>query len=194
MDEKLYQNGQRLLKKWRAWPYKNTLFFLLSLVLFFYLAKTPAVDAVIRHLGTLGYMGAFVTGVFFVSVFTIAPAAVVLFHFADNLHPVEVALLAGAGAMLGDYIIFRFVRDKVVDELRPLAKKFGASKLGIVFKSPFFAWLVPVMGALVIASPLPDEVGVSMLGASKIKQWQFFVLAFALNAIGIFLVIIAARL
>jgi hypothetical protein len=33
-----------------------------------------------------------------------------------------------------------------------------------------------------------------MMGLSKVKQWQFFILAFALNAVGIFLVVSAAQL
>ncbi|HJQ08152.1 MAG TPA: hypothetical protein VJ836_01570 [Candidatus Saccharimonadales bacterium] len=151
MEKKLRRGTKRLLRKWRLWPYKNTLLLVLSLILFFHLIKTPVVDDVIRQIGTLGYIGAFITGIFFVSTFTVAPAAVILFHFADNLHPVEVALLAGLGAMIGDYIIFRFMRDKVFDELRPLFLKLRKPKVKILFRSPYFAWVLPVAGAFIIA-------------------------------------------
>jgi hypothetical protein len=102
-----------LSKRWRYWPYKNTLLLILSLVLFLILTKIPEVNAGFKHLGQLGYLGAFITGVLFVSTFTVAPAGLVLYHLAERLHPLEVALLAGAGAMLGDYLIFRFVKDRV---------------------------------------------------------------------------------
>lgn len=192
-SRKLKRNSKKLMRKWRVWPYKNTLLLVLSLILFFYLVKTPLVDSVIKQIGTLGYAGAFITGMFFVSTFTVAPAAVVLFHIAENLHPLEVALLAGLGAMIGDYIIFRFVRDRVFDELRPLFLKLRTPKVKIIFKSPYFAWILPIAGAAIIASPLPDEVGVSMLGLSRIRQWQFFLLTFFLNAAGIFLIVLAAQ-
>lgn len=182
------------LKRWRRWKYKNTFMLLVSLVAFFWLAKTPLVDILIKQVGTFGYLGAFVTGIFFVSTFTVAPAAVILFNLADTLHPLEVALLAGLGAMLGDYIIFRFMKDRVFEELMPLIRKLHTPRLKTLFKSPYFAWVLPVVGALVIASPLPDEAGVTMLGLSKIKKWQFFLLAFVLNAAGIFIVVSAARL
>lgn len=165
-----------------------------SLVLFFYLAGTPFVDRVITEIGTLGYVGAFITGIFFVSTFTVAPAAVVLFHLAETLHPIEVAILAGLGAMIGDYLIFRFMKDRVFEELLPVVRRLHTPKIKLLFKSPYFAWLLPLVGAFVIASPLPDEVGVSMLGLSAIKKWQFFALAFVLNAIGIFIVVSIAQL
>lgn len=166
----------------------------ISIMLFFWLAKTPLVDSLIKEVGTLGYLGAFITGVFFVSTFTVAPAAVILFHLADSLHPIEVALLAGLGAMVGDYFIFRFMKDRVFEELLPVIRRLHTPRIKILFKSPYFAWLLPVAGAFVIASPLPDEAGVTMLGLSKIKRWQFFLLAFVLNAVGIFLIVTATKL
>ncbi|HLG91100.1 MAG TPA: hypothetical protein VI336_03035 [Candidatus Saccharimonadales bacterium] len=183
-----------LENKWRGWHYKNTTLLLLSLAVFIYLARTPSVDNLIRQIGDLGYVGAFFAGVLFVSTFTVAPAAVVLYHLAGSLHPVEIALIAGLGAMIGDYIIFRFIKDKIFSELRPLFLKFGGSYLKIVYKSPYFAWVLPLSGAFIIASPFPDEMGVSMLGLSKIKRWQFFAVTLLLNAVGIFLVVSAARL
>ena len=183
-----------LESKWRGWHYKNTSLLLLSLLVFIYLAGTPAVDNLIRQIGNLGYVGAFFAGLLFVSTFTVAPAAVVLYHLANSLHPIEIALIAGLGAMSGDYIIFRYIKDKIFTELRPLFLKFGRPYLRTVYKSPYFAWMLPVSGAFIIASPFPDEVGVSLLGLSKIKRWQFFLVTLTLNVIGIFLVVSAARL
>lgn len=191
---KKQKNSQILLKRWRRWKYKNTFMLLTSLVVFFWLARTPLVDSIINQVGTLGYFGAFITGIFFVSTFTVAPAAVILFHLADTLHPIEVALLAGLGAMVGDYIIFRFMKDKVFEELLPVIRKLHTPRIKVLFRSPYFAWVLPVVGAFVIASPLPDEAGVTMLGLTKIKKWQFFLLAFVLNAAGIFLIASATKL
>ncbi|HEY1063807.1 MAG TPA: hypothetical protein VGE30_00745 [Candidatus Saccharimonadales bacterium] len=186
-----------LAHHWRLWPYKNTTLLLLGLATFILLTRLPAIDEAIKSVGSLGYFGAFITGIFFVSTFTAVPAAYVLFNLAESLHPLEVALLAGAGAMIGDYIIFRLVKDQVFEELKPAFTKLHKLQhpaVRTLFKTPYFSWLLPVIGAIVIASPLPDEAGVSLLGLSKIRKWQFFVITFALNAIGIFLVVSAARL
>ncbi len=180
--------------RWKHWHYKNTTLLVLSLVTFFFLAKTPEIDSLIKQAGTLGYIGAFIAGIFFVSTFTVAPAAVVLYHLADSLHPLEIALLAGLGAMIGDYIIFKYLKDKIFIELRPLFLRHGKPYIRVLYRSPYFIWMLPVFGAFIIASPFPDEIGVGILGLSKIKRWQFFLLSLVLNAIGIFLVVTIAKL
>ncbi len=180
-------------KKWSHWHYKNTTLLILSLILFFFLADTPYVKDSIHFIGSFGYIGAFITGILFVSIFTVAPAAVVLYFLADHLNPLLVALFAGMGAVIGDYLIFRFLRDRVFDELTPLFLKNGGNKLVKLFKTPYFGWLLPFVGAFIIASPFPDEIGIGLLGASRLKSWQFLILSFLLNSIGIFVVIIAAR-
>lgn len=180
--------------KWHRWKYRNTFILIISLIIFFWLTTTPLVDNIIKHVGSLGYLGAFITGVLSVSTYTVAPSLVILFHLADILHPIEIAILAGLGAMFGDYVVFHFLKDRVFEELLPLIQKIGKGKIKNLFKSPYFVWLTPMLGAILIASPLPDEIGLGVLGLSKIKKWQFFLLSFTLNTVGIFLIVLAARL
>lgn len=188
-------NGISFVKKeWRNWSYKNTTYLILSLIAFFYLAETDFVQNLIKTIGGFGYLGGFFTGIFFVSIFTVVPATAILFNLADVLNPWEVAIFAGIGAVLGDYFIFLFLRDKVFEELHDILNKLGGSLVKKLFYTPYFIWLLPVLGALIIASPLPDEAGISLLGLSKVKKWQFILISFLLNAVGIFIVIIAARL
>ncbi len=182
------------VRHWRRWRYKNTTLLFLGLLLFIYLAQTPQVDSLIRQAGTLGYVGAFITGIFFVSTFTAAPAGLVLFNLADHLHPVEVAIMAGLGAMVGDYLIFRLLKDHIFEELQPILGKLQHPYVRTLFKTPYFAWLLPVIGAFIIASPLPDEAGISLLGLSKIKRWQFFLVTYILNALGILGIVYIAKL
>jgi hypothetical protein len=42
-------------------------------------------------------------------------------------------------------------------------------------------------------SPFPDEVGLGLLGMSKVKTWQTLALLYLLDVVGIFLIVIAAR-
>ena len=55
----------------------------------------------------------------------------------------------------------------------------------------YFSWTLPVLGAVIIASPLPDEMGVGLMGISKLKTSQFILLSFVLNSIGIFIIVSA---
>ncbi|MBI4121343.1 MAG: hypothetical protein HY470_00060 [Candidatus Ryanbacteria bacterium] len=183
----------RLAERYQKWRYKNTALLILSLVLFFFLAETPFVDNLIRRIGSFGFIGAFLGGIFFVSTFTVVPASAVLFHIAQALNPLGVAIAAGAGAVIGDYLIFRFLKDEVFDELKPILSRLGDSHLGRLISTPYFAWFAPVMGAIIIASPFPDEVGISLMGISQLKNWQFLIISFVLNSLGILLVVTLAR-
>jgi hypothetical protein len=178
---------------WKNWQYKNSALLLLSMVVFFFLTRHPLINSFIVQIGDRGYPGAFVTGIFFVSSFTVAPASVVLYHLANNLNSFLVAIFAGAGAVVGDYLIFRFFKDRIIEELKPLFLRSSGKHLYKLFKTPYFAILLPVIGMVIIASPLPDEVGIGLLGASRLKNWQFITLTFLLNVIGIFLIIAAAK-
>jgi uncharacterized membrane protein YdjX (TVP38/TMEM64 family) len=48
--------------------------------------------------------------------------------------------------------------------------------------------------ALVIASPLPDELGVALVsGVTKIEQRSFAILCLAMNTLGILIILLLAR-
>ena len=181
-----------IFERYRSWPYSNTGILILSLVLLYVFADYPFIKNFISSIGALGYLGAFITGIFFVSIFTVAPASVILFDLANTLNPILVAILAGFGTVLGDYIIFSFLRDKLFNELKPLFYKFGGTLLKKLFLTPYFSWLIPIFGAVIIASPLPDETGITMLGLSKVKIWQFLLITFLLNSAGIFILVTIA--
>jgi len=182
-----------MIISWKSWPYKNSTLLVVSLVLFIYLLKSPYVQGFISTVGAFGYFGSFISGIFFVSIFTVAPASTILFDIAKTLNPFIAAITAGVGAVIGDYIIFRFMKDGVFEELAPLIKQRGGSLIVKLFSSPFFAWIIPILGALVIASPLPDEIGIGLMGLSKVKNWQFILITFLLNAIGIFIIVTIAN-
>lgn len=165
----------------------------LGIILAIFLSKSELFHSFLLHLGNLGYLGAFIAGILFVTSFTVATGAVILFTLAETLSPIEVALLAGFGAVVSDLVIFRFVKDDLVRELTPLYVHFGGNHLHHVLHSKYFHWTLPLIGAIIIASPFPDEIGVSLMGISKMKTYQFLILSFFLNAVGIFLVVSAAQ-
>jgi hypothetical protein len=147
----------------------------------------------IAQIGSLGYVSAFFAGIFFVSIFTVAPSSIIIFDLANQLNAFGVAILAGAGAVVGDYIIYRFLKDRVFDELKIIIDKVPRPKFLLkFFLTPYFSWLVPLWGALIIASPLPDELGVSILGLSKISRLQFIFVTFFLNTVGIMAIVALA--
>lgn len=184
---------EKLYKRYGAWKYKNTFFLAVSLIILFYITGTDFGQQAIHSISKLGYIGSFVAGIFFVSTFTVAPASVVLFKLTQIYSPLLIAVSAGFGAVIGDYLIFRFLKDNVFEEIKPIFMKLGGSNLSRLISTPYFAWFAPVLGALIIASPFPDEIGVGLMGISKLKNWQFLMISFLLNSLGILLIITIAK-
>ncbi len=181
----------RLNRRWKSWKYKNTFLLLAGVSLFIYFIESPIVQYFILQIGLLGYLGAFITGILFVSIFTVVPASAILFELTNSpLNPSFIALAAAIGAVVGDLLVLRFLKDRVFEELAPLFRVKKRSLIKKIFASPYFAWIVPILGAAIIAVPtMPDEMGITLMGLSKIKTWQFLLVTFMLNLIGIFLVI-----
>lgn len=175
------------------WKYKNTILLILSLVVLYFVAESDFVKSLIMILGEWGYLGAFVVGIFFVSTFTVAPSVLVVYYLAQTLNPWEVAVFAGLGAAVGDILIFSFIRNGFFDEIKPIFNFFKKPFFLRIFNTPYFAWLLPIVGAIIIASPFPDEIGISLMGLSKIKKWQFIVVSFVLNSAGLLVIATLAK-
>lgn len=181
------------MNKWKKFKYKNLTLLIISIVFAYYLSQFEPFHEFLLNLGGYGYIGAFIAGILFVSTFTVATGAVILLVLAEKLSPIEIGLTAGLGAVFGDFIIFRFIKDNLVGEVREIYNKVdGKHHLTKILHTKYFGWTLPVMGAVIIASPFPDEIGVSLMGISKLKTYQFLIISFILNAIGIFLVVSAS--
>src|SRR3989344_5103698 len=160
----------------------------LSIFIAIILAKTGTLEGLITSTQEMRFIGSFIAGILFVSVFTAAPATVALGEIAQSNSIITVAIIGGLGALIGDLIIFRFVRDKVSRDFSYLVKISRTGRFFSIFKLKLFRWLIPFVGALIVASPFPDEVGLAMLGLSKTKTSVFIPLSFFLNLIGILII------
>lgn len=165
-----------------------------SIVIALFLVKSNVLIDVLESSQKLKWFGSFLAGMFFTSILTTVPATVTLGEIAQNNSLWLTALFGGLGAVVGDLIIFRFVRDRVGEHLRELLRhKTSGLRFRALFKFKVMRWLTFLAGGLIIASPLPDELGISLLGFSKTKTVLFLPLSFACNFIGILIVGLAAR-
>lgn len=175
------------------WRYKNLTITFFGLVVSIILSQNEALHSFLLHLGGFGYLGAFIAGALFVSTFTVATSALILLILAETLSPVEIGLIAGLGAVIGDIIIFHIVKDDLASEIRDIYHQVDRKKhLKALFHSKYFNWMMPVIGSLLIASPLPDELGISLMGLSKLNTGKFIIISYLLNSVGIFLIVSAS--
>ena len=165
--------------------YKNILFLVISLLVSLFLSRNQYFINLLLNLGTFGYLGILIAGMLFVSTFTVSLGAVML-SILDSTYPVYLLLpLAGIGAVIGDLTIFRLIKLSLASDLTQLYNNLGGSKISHILHTSHFRWTIPVIGALIIASPLPDEIGIGILGIYNLKTSQFLVLSYILNSLGI---------
>lgn len=175
------------------WRYKNITFVIIGILIAIVLGKIPSFHNFLLHLGTFGYLGAFIAGILFVSTFTVATSALILLTLAETLSPIEIGLVAGLGAVIGDITIFRLIKDNLLGEIEDIYNHIDHKKhIQKIFHSKYFSWTLPVIGAAIIASPLPDELGISLISVSKMSTSKFLLISYILNSIGIFLIVSAS--
>jgi hypothetical protein len=166
----------------------------MSIFLAVVLAETHILENLLSTTKDYGLLGSFVAGLFFTSIFTTAPSVVALGEISQMQSIIQVAFVGAAGAMLGDLLIFQFIRDKLSEHLMELMKgEIAGAKRKFRHHLKFFRWLTFFVGGLIIASPLPDELGVGLLGLSKMNTVWFAPLSFLFNFIGILMIGLVAN-
>lgn len=183
-------------KKYHTYKFKNLTLLFLSVVFSIFLFQSDMVkNYIIQILSISHYLGLLISGVLFVSTITASFAVLILTLIHDQFNFMEIIVIASLGTVVGDLIIFKIIRNHgIIDEIKHLFKYFGSYELGKLLKTPYFNWTLPVLGALIIASPLPDELGISLLSLSRLNLIQFSFVSFVLNSIGITSVLAAISL
>lgn len=167
------------------------------LVLSVFAAIAIARSGVIHDLsGTLGYSSVipvFIAGLFFTSMFTIAPASIVLAEFGQTMGIWEVAVWGALGSVVGDMLIFLFMKNEVSDDLELVIRSKYFRKITRWSHFGFMRWILPLVGGLIIASPIPDEFGLALIGFSRIKTAYVIPIVFVMNMLGVWAIVVFGR-
>jgi uncharacterized membrane protein YdjX (TVP38/TMEM64 family) len=165
--------------------YPKLIGFVLSIILAYIIFSNAYVSSVIHNLGKLGYAGSFIAGMFYTFGFTSPLSS----GFFIDLNPTSIFLagiLGGLGALIGDMFIFSFARKYFKDEFKYLGKEKIFKK--IRFKLNCF--VIYMIAAILIASPLPDEAGITLLaGFTKIRVKTIAIVSIIFNTIGILILL-----
>lgn len=181
---------------WLRYEYKHTTAAILALILFVVLLDTAVLNGPFSYLESQEYLGGFIVGILSASFFTAAPAAVLLVHLAqNNLDPLALAVLVGAGGAVGDLLLLLFFEERIYHELLPVFRRLRFKWAGKRQPRRRRRMSVPLLltGSAVIMTPLPDEVGIGMLGISRFPQIFVFVICLSLDTLGAALTILTVR-
>lgn len=173
----------------------NLLLLLGGFLFAFILSRLPFFTVLIKEIEKFGYLGAIFSGFLFTSTFTVATGGLLLANFTKILDPFWLILCAVTGALSGDLLIFLFVKDKVSADITPIYEHFLVKNhLKKLIHTKYFSWTLPVVGALIIASPFPDELGISLMGLSAMSLQKFLLVSLFSHSLGMFLLVSAATI
>ena len=147
----------------------------------------------------MGYLGTFLSGVIFVYGFTTAPAIAMLLFQSSFQNFWLAGIIATAGVLMGNFIVFKVLKISMENELEDLAKNkyfqwFTKKMEGHV---PHFiqAYILPAFAGFIAATPLPDEFAVALVSKSKDMSLSVFsAFAFTFSTFGIFIIIFIGKI
>ena len=166
----------------------------LSIIIAGWLYQLDSLGEALQSISGVNFaIGTFVAGIFFASTFTVAVASSVFLLLAKTHNLLIIAAFGGLGAFVGNSLIFRFLRDDLIADFEYLEKHFGERIAKRILHSKLTFWFLPIIAALMIASPLPDEVGLLMLASIKLKYHHFSILSYLFNTVSIMIIAILGK-
>ena len=178
----------------KNYKYKGLTLILISILLAIFSSENKSLNQTILNVSQIPVLGAFVAGILYVSASTAAFGVFILLGLSKTLSAIEIAVIAGLGGVVADFILFRFFKGDLIKEITPIYNKLGGHHLTKLMNHRLLRWSLPIVGAIIIASPFPDEIGISLMGISKIKTYQFVLLSLVLDIGGVFLLVSAFSL
>ncbi len=177
------------MKKLFRYKYPKLALLILIITSAYIVFSNPAIKEIINNIDSTGYTAAFIGGLLFSFGFT-TPIAIGMFIVLEPSNILYASLIGGVGAVISDIIIFKIIKFSFMDEFYRLENTKPIKKLTREIKNDFSKkvrnYMLMIFAGLIIASPLPDELGVSMLaGLTHIKQSHFIVMSYLANTLGI---------
>jgi len=180
-------------KKLFSFKYPKLFILIVLTLLAYYLFTQSFVSELIEIFNKLGHFGVFLSGMLTSFGFTAAFGIGLL----SKINPENIwiaTLIAGVGATVIDLLIFKIIKLSFMDEFKKLEKtKFFSEIEHLVKKNKSVLirhYLLYIFAGLVLATPLPDEIGVSMLaGLTTIKPFKLAVIGFVFHSIAMFVIL-----
>ena len=141
----------------------------------------------------LGIGGIFIVGMMYSYSFTLSLGALLLPAFLDQFTPAMIAIFGGLGGTFADLTIFQLMKTDLKKELKGIAK---TNVMKAIRKLPLIKheWFRDILGAILIASPLPDEFGIAVMASTHLSENTFRLISLIANVIGIYALVSAAAL
>lgn len=172
----------------------DSIIFVVSLIGAWFILKSQVFHQTLESLLAIRFLAEIFAGALYTSFATspLAVAAIILISRQES--PILVGLLGGLGALAADMLIVRLLRNNASSDISTLATLLRVDKVRKGLKLAHLDFLLTLLGSLIIASPLPDELGLILFSESRLSLKQIAMLSLSLNTAGIMTIAITANL
>ena len=185
------------MKRLFKFPYPKIILFLIITIISYFIFTNPGVISYLDGLEILHTnWGVFIAGILFAFGFT-TPLSIGLFLTLNPSSILFASIIGALGSLIADLLIFKLIHMSFMDEFKSLERTKPFKFIEYEFDNNFSAhvrnYLLYIFAGIIFASPLPDEVGVTMLvGLSRINPYIFSIISFLLHAVGIAAILLIA--
>ncbi len=163
------------------------------LALAYWLFDQPAIQQLFNGAENSGYLGSLLAGGLYALGFTV-PISIALLLSISVKNIFLASIIGGIGSVIIDYGIFKYVHLSFKKDFQKIEHlmivKEAESVIEENFSSKVRNYFLFIFAGFILASPLPDEVGVSLLaGFTSIKPHILMILSFITHAIGIAIIL-----
>ena len=174
--------------------YPKFLILILTIILGYFVFRVGNIPEIENFILSLGYFGSFLAGILFSHGFTAAPATAIFLIFAKSQNAILCGLIGGFGVLIGDLLIFKLIRFSFQKEIRYLERERIIKWVEKEIPEKIRHYLLVIFADLILITPLPNEIGITMLAAyNKISIKFFSILSYVLGFLGILIIVLIGK-
>lgn len=182
------------MKRLFKYPYPKLTILIVIIIASYFIFKNPVAYNALESLGRGNVIIVSLLAGFLFSFGFTTPLSIALFIILPNENMPLVLIMGGIGSVISDLIIFKLIKVSFKDEIKKIEKtstmKILEEDLATHLNKNLKTYLTYIVAGIIIASPLPDEIGVPLLsGFTNLKASIFTLLSFILHVIGIWIII-----
>ena len=171
--------------------YPKLSLFIISVILVYFLFSGLAYTPLHNALVFMEYLGTFLAGLLYPYALTSAAGTGILLILAKEQNLLLAGVIAGVGALISDIIIFLFVTHGFSDEVQKLSKETFVRTVNRWIPDSVRVYLLATFACILIASPLPTEIGIMLMTSIKnISIKKFVIIVYILHASAIFIILL----
>jgi hypothetical protein len=174
--------------------YPKLLLFIISVILVYFLFSGLVYKPLHDTLLFVGYFGTFLAGLLYPYALTSAAGTGILLILAKEQNFFLAGIIAGIGALISDLLIFLFIKHGFWDEVQKLSKETFIRTVNRRIPDSVRVYLLAIFAGILIASPLPTEIGIIIMASIKnMSIKKFVILVYFLHASAIFIILLIGR-